>query len=417
MLDRRSAPEVHKISDVNFQQSKEETLPNGALLALLESGEQEVVKVEVVFLNAGNKSEALKGQGSMAIRMLKEGTTSYSAAEITNRFSELGAYIEVNPGFDNSSVAIYCLDKHLKQLLPVFSEILQSPTFEEKELQLQKELQIAQLRVQNKKNNILASKGIRQAIFSPSNPYGRIISEADIQTIKPEHLLSFWNDSKNNFDVLVCGAPSNSSVDAIRDIFGSKMTYESKTFEAISISSEEQKSASNESIQASIRLGKRTLLKNDPDYIPLLITNHLLGGFFGSRLMKNIREDKGLTYGISSSLIPLQEDAYWVIGAEVNIDNVDLALKEIQTEIHRLSEFKSEEELETAKTHMMGSFQSELNSPFALMNRYKSVHLHGLDYTFYDQLFRTLSSFTSSDLRATAEKYLIRGSLEQVVIN
>lgn len=417
MLDRTLAPEIQKISEVEFQHVDQTYLENGVGFAKLIAGEQPVVKIEVIFPNAGNRFEGIKGQASMAIRMLKEGTTSYSSIEITNLFSRLGAHVELNPGFDNASYSIYCLDKHFEEILPVFSEMMESPSFDNKELELQKQLQIAQLQIQNKKNNILASKGIRQAIFGPEHPYGRVISEHDLQVLSAGDLKEFWSEVNTNCQVLISGRPSEKTLDALQELFGSKRKFDPSQKSTKKIFSESMKPESNESVQASIRLGKTALLKRDPDYIPFLVTNHLLGGFFGSRLMKNIREDKGLTYGISSSIVPLQEESYWVVGAEVNTDNVDMALKEIHHEINRLADFNDHEELETAKTHMIGSFQAELNSPFALMNRYKAVNLHGLDYDYYQNLFKTLAAFGPEDLRQIAHTYFIEGELEKVVFN
>ena len=416
MLNRSLAPDIQKVFRVNFQHVDQEQLTNGATMSSIVAGDQPVVKLEVVFTAAGNRFENLKGQASMAVRMLKEGTTSYTSVQITNLFSRLGAYIEINPGFDNASVSIYCLDKHFEQISSILFEMIDYPSFDENELELQKELQTAQLQIQNKKNNILASKSIRQAIFGFDHAYGRINSEQDIKTFTPEHLRNFWGRSKNSFEVLVSGRPSENTLKVIKDFFSAKNLAQHKE-ESILVPSLPFETPSNESVQASIRMGKKTLRKEDQDYLSLLITNHLLGGFFGSRLMKNIREDKGLTYGISSSLVPLQESAYWVIGAEVNTDNVDRALKEIHYEIERLTEFNNEEELETAKTHMVGSFQAELNSPFAIMDRFKSIHLHGLDYSYYDKLFDTIASFRPSDLRNITTRYLTTDDLKRIVIN
>mgnify|MGYP001795563142 FL=1 len=108
--------------------------------------------------------------------------------------------------------------------------------------------------------------------------------------LKPAQLQEFWNSNKNNFEVFLSGRPSDSTINSIQGLF------ENRSFESVSIENEFIDSVksvfpSNQSVQASIRLGKRTLLKTDPDYISLLITNHVLGGYFGSRLMKNIRED------------------------------------------------------------------------------------------------------------------------------
>ena len=415
MLDRTLAPKIQEVSRVAFQHVNEILLPNGASFCTLEAGDQSVIKLEIVFPNAGNKAESIKGQASMTVKMLKEGTLSYSSEEITQRFSNLGAYIELNPGFDNASISIYCLDKHLKEIIPLLSEIIDRPALLEKELDLQKELQTAQLQVQNKKNNILASKAVRHSVFGETDPYGRIIYEDDIQALKPEDLDSFWRASKNKFQVLVSGRPSQGSLDFLQELFSTK-PYVSDTANRTEISSTSQ-AISNDSVQASIRIGKRSLLKSHEDYISLLIANHLLGGFFGSRLMKNIREDKGLTYGISSSIVPLQEASYWVVGAEVNTDSVDLAMKEIYAEMRQMADFDNSEELATAKTHMIGSFQSELNSPFALMNRYKSIQLHGLDYSYYTKFFDTIEGFTCADVRSISEKHLTTEDLQEIIIN
>lgn len=415
MLDRTLAPKIQEVSRVEFQKVNELTLPNGALFCTLEAGEQPVIKLEILFPNAGNTTERLKGQASMAVKMLKEGTLSYSSEHITHLFSNLGAYIEVSPSFDNASMSIYCLDKHLRQIIPVLSEIIDKPAFHEKELNLQKELQVAQLQIQNKKNNILASKAVRQSLFGKTDAYGRIIYEDDIKTLEPEDLRQFWEVAKNKFQILVSGRPSKDSLTLLQEFFATKQYDPSKS--ARNEISSEYQVYSNESVQASIRIGKRSLLKSHEDYISLLIANHLLGGFFGSRLMKNIREDKGLTYGINSSIVPLQEASYWVVGAEVNTDNVDLAMKEIYAEMNQMAHFDDVEELVTAKTHMIGSFQSELNSPFALMNRYKSVHLHGLDYSYYAKFFDTIERFTTADVRTTAQKYLMPQDLKEIIIN
>ncbi len=417
MLDRTIAPEHELITQVSFQRVQTEALSNNLEFFTLISGRQPVVKLELLYNYGGNFYETKRSQAFYTIKMLKEGTKSFSAKQISDLMATYGAHLEASPGFDHASVSFYFLDKHFQKLFPLIREIVEAPNFDEDELIFQKQQHIAQLQVQNKKNNIRASKALRSAIFGPAHPYGRVPNEGDIESIERTDLNSFKEKALGKLSLFVSGNPSERTLTALKQYF-SGIEIEDKRMDSILLPGQETPQENDsESVQASIRLGKQTLLKTDPDYISLLIANHLLGGFFGSRLMKNIREDKGLTYGISSSLVPLKNATYWVIGAEVNVDSIELALKEIHNEIDLLRDFDNEEELQTAKTHMIGSFQADINSPFAVMEKFKNVYLFGLGYEYYDRLFDSLTSFGHKDLRLIAEKHLHNTDLKEFVIS
>ncbi|TRX61238.1 insulinase family protein [Fulvivirga sp. M361] len=415
MFDRTVAPQHQVISDVNFQHVTSQVLSAHTPFHYLISGRQPVVKIEILFPRAGTWYEHKSGVALLSLKTLREGTGSFSSEQISEYLSGHGAFFDIHPGFDYASLSLHCLDKHVKDLLPLFMEIINEPEFVPSEVEFQKKLQKSQVQLQNKRNNIRASRKLRRELFGELHPYGRVMNEKDVEQVSAEDLRYFHSQQMQDVEVFVSGAPSESSFELIKSHFDHRAF--SHYDQAVTCSKgHEAILQPNKAEQSSIRLGKEVIKKGHKDYIPLLITNHLLGGFFGSRLMKNIREDKGLTYGINSSLANLTHSSYWVLGAEVNERLTDQALSEIRKEIDLLREFDREDELDVVKTHMIGSFQSDVNSPHQLMGKFKNVHLHGLDYDYYRRYFSCINDFTCADVREMASKYLAIHDIKEVVV-
>lgn len=146
--------------------------------------------------------------------------------------------------------------------------------------------------------------------------------------------------------------------------------------------------------------------RKHPDFYKFMVTNTILGGYFGSRLMKNIREEKGLTYGISSVLTPMGADGIWYIGADVNKKNLDLAVLEIGKEINKLKESGTvNEELDLVKSYMNGSILNSMNTVFDVMDKHKALIFENLDIGFYGNLIEEIRSVTERDILEIANKY------------
>ncbi|NBW38950.1 MAG: insulinase family protein, partial [Cytophagia bacterium] len=160
------------------------------------------------------------------------------------------------------------------------------------------------------------------------------------------------------------------------------------------------------SVQSTIRFGKRTINRHHPDFYTLLFTTHLLGGYFGSRLMKNIREEKGLTYGIFSSVQSLLRESYFIIGADVNRENRELTMVEIKKELNELVQTPvGDEELETARNHFIGSLQSEVTTAFAHADKFKTILLNALPADYYQQMITSVSKLKADDVQRCANTY------------
>jgi predicted Zn-dependent peptidase len=172
-----------------------------------------------------------------------------------------------------------------------------------------------------------------------------------------------------------------------------------------------------ESVQSSLRLGLRMVKKSHPDFPHMLLLNHILGGYFGSRLMKNLREEKGLTYGIHSSLNALQRDGFFMIGADVNKENKELAFQEINREMMRLREERiGEEELTIAGNHFLGALQLEVANPFSATEKVKNIYLNQLPADYYQIIFDKVSTATPDELVEIAANHFAVENLYKVSV-
>jgi predicted Zn-dependent peptidase len=160
-------------------------------------------------------------------------------------------------------------------------------------------------------------------------------------------------------------------------------------------------------VQSAIRVGRFWVAKSHPDYHALSVLVTIFGGYFGSRLMTNIREEKGYTYGIGSFVLPLKNASYMAVSTEVGNEYLEPTLKEIAAEMRRLqTEPVSENELETVKSYLLGEFLRDFDGPFALAASFKSINDFNLDYSFYDRYLQLLRTITSEELQRLAVEYL-----------
>ncbi|CAN5292238.1 pitrilysin family protein [soil metagenome] len=418
MVDRTKAPVFKKIDSISLQNPEKHLFDNGAPLFVINAGSQPILRLEFI-IRAGIWYESKPGLAYFTSKMLLEGTETKSAHEISYLFDRFGAHIEITPGFDFLTIAIYTLSKHLPALLPIIREILTEPTFPNPELETLKKIKIQNTRVNSEKTNYLASVNFRKKLFGDHHPYGKELTEEEIQDISLEDLQVFYQEYLfNEWEIILSGQVESIHIELIRNYFE---THPRNSLELNSyLSSNENTCPSiiekSSSLQSSIRIGKKLFTKDHPYFHKIQIVNEILGGYFGSRLMKNIREDKGFTYGIHSNVISLRKEGYLVIGTDVKKENTVQTIEEIYKEVRILSESPVEDlELETVKNFMTGSFLAEINTPFALADKFKSVHLHGLHVEIYQDYIQTINNIDSDSILEIANKYLSENEFVEVI--
>ena len=409
MLDRTVAPLFSTSRSIELPSVKKLTVSNHFNTYYFDQVKQALIKIDVVY-KAGKWQETFAGVAHFTAQLIEKGTTGKKSHEIAGVFDQYGSHVEITPGFDYTTISLYCLSNKIREVLPLFLEILSTPSFPKDELELAKSIFAQNLKINNEKNSFVASKLIRKNIFGESHPYGSSVEEKTLQKINQNTLKDFFAERFDPFEIYITGRSENTELDFIIDQLKKLSSIKSVTKPAqhsLSIGPKEEYLQKDESVQTSLRLGKRSINRNHQDYFDLLFLNHILGGYFGSRLMKNIREEKGLTYGINSSVNTFLNDSFFVIGADVNKENQEITIQEIRNELQSLREVKiNDQELEIAKSHFLGSLQIDMANPFSVMDKIKNVNLNGLKPTYYNDLFSRVSSLTSDHLITTAQTYL-----------
>ena len=420
-LDRTKAPGFKQFQKFDIREAQSLTINDALTLHYINAGDQPVARLELIF-DAGTWHETQTGQAYFTGQMLKEGTTNHDSQAISLFFDQYGAFLEINPGVDQLTVTVYGLTKHFPVLIPFVKEMVFDAVFPEKELETLKNIKIQSIKVQNEKNNILASKLFRAALFGENHAYGMYLTEASIRAIQPDHLREFHKTNlAKGFQIILSGQVTNKEISLIEETFGSialvNHTRPQNVQNPFTAKAQRKTVEKDDSLQSSIRLGKVLFSKKHPDYARFSVVIEILGGYFGSRLMKNIREEKGYTYGIHAAVANFIHAGYMIIGTDVKKSFTKATIEEIHKEINTLQTVAvPNEELETVKNYMLGTFQSSITTPFSLADKFKAIHFYGLDYQFYRDYLSAVKSVNQEDILRLSQQHLQTDSFSQVVV-
>ena len=409
VLNRKKAPEFKEIADIGFQLPENKKLSNGIPVYEYNLGSQELVKIEFVF-DAGTKHQKKPLVASFASSMLKEGTSKKSSLEIANSIDYYGAFLETEVNADFGTVCIYTLNKHVEKVLPILKEILTDSTFPDKEFEQKLSIKKQKFVINQEKVETLASVEFSKLIFQGTN-YAQYAELSSFDNITAEDCRSFYTEfyNLNNATIFVAGKIEPNLFKQLEELFGSEKIEPNATKFSIgksTYSPSHQTIEKLDAIQTSFRIGKPTIGITDPDFTKLKVLNTLFGGYFGSRLMTNIREEKGYTYGIGSVLMSRIDATSFLIYTEVGSDVTQLALDEIRKEIKVLqTELVSEEELKKVKNYMLGSLLQNTDGAFDMLEQFKTIHFHNLPDNHYTQYMIDINATTSDDILKLANTF------------
>jgi len=387
------------------------TLNNGVSLYLINAGTEDVMRMEFIF-RAGLVRENLPLLSTSTNMMLTEGSEYHSSEELNAILDYYGIFLNLTAEKDIAGLTVYFLNKHIEKALELIKEILFHPVFPEKELNMLMKKRLNWYRINREKVQNIATDQFFESVFGPHHPYGRQIRENDYEMMSPELLKDFHSKFylPENMTVIISGRIHEKTTDLFGKYFGELYSRESYTEVSANVfkgSSEKKIHLKKKgAIQTAFRIGSSTINKRHPDYTGLKFLNMILGGYFGSRLMKNIREEKGFTYGINSSVSSLDLSGFKVISTEVGKKNAEKAADEIYKEI-RLLQTKpvAQEELEVVRNYMSGEMVRMFDGPFALADTFRAVLEYGLDYSYFTRLMNTIMTITPDEILGLAGTY------------
>lgn len=422
-LNRKQPPAIKDAVDFNLKIRPYEkyTLRNGIDVYAVDAGAEEVLQVEWVFY-AGNWFEQHNLVAASANFLLKNGTRGKTAFQLNEHFEYYGSYVNRNCYNETATITLHCLAKHLEALLPVVREMLTEATFPEEEIGIYKQNMKQRLNVNLKKSDFVAGRLIDAYLYGDTHPYGRYTRHEDFDQLTREQLTAFYEQyyRKGKCLVFVAGRLPANLFPLLDQHFGDLPQQEVTVANLPSSPAPEKKyRVANDpaGVQGAIRMGALFPNRHHPDFVKAQVLNNVFGGFFGSRLMSNIREEKGYTYGIYSYLENHIQQCAWVISTEAGRDVCEATITEVYKEMELLrNEPVDEEELLLVRNYMMGSILGDLDGPFHIINRWKNIILNGLDQDYFYKQIDTIRHVRADELQALANKYLVPDQFYELVV-
>jgi zinc protease len=423
MPDRKQAPGI--VDAVNFNLTLKPyqhiVLKNGANVYAIDAGAEEVMLVEWVFF-AGNSQEEKNLVAATTNFLLRNGTSSKTAFQINEHFEYYGAYLNRSCYNETATINLHCLTKHIGELLPVVRELITDSVMPEDELAVYQQNMKQRLKVSLKKSDFVANRLVDTYLYGENHPYGKYSRTEDFDALKREQLLDFYKKyyQQGKWIMFVAGKLPADLESLLNQHFGDIANTAIAVKETPVVYSPEKKVRvinDAEGVQGSIRIARPFPNRHHPDFLKAQVLNALFGGFFGSRLMSNIREDKGYTYGIHSYLQNHVQQSAWMVSTEAGKDVCEAAIAEVYKEMKDLREdLVDDEELLLVRNYMMGGILGDLDGPFQIIARWKNIILNGLTEQYFYDSINTIKTVSAEELQALAQKYLQPEDFYELVV-
>jgi zinc protease len=427
MLNRTIAPPIIDpvAFDIKLPAYKKYTLTNGIEVFAVDMGTEDTLMVNWVFY-AGNWFENKKAVAAATNFLLKNGTSKRSAFEINEHFEYYGSYLNRACYNETAEVTLHTLSKHINELLPVVAELVQDSVFPQEELNIYAQNAQQRLKVNLQKGEFVAGRLIDAYLFGENHPYGKYINLEDYAAVQREDVVSFYNNyyKQGRCVIFVAGKLPKDIIETLEKHFGNlPLKPRTGTDEIIqhplqpAVEKKYHLLNDPDGVQSAIRIARPFPNRKHPDFQKVLVLNNVLGGFFGSRLMGNIREEKGYTYGIYSYLMNFTSESGWMVSTEAGRDVTPETVKEIYFEMQQLrDEVIDDEELMMTRNSMIGTILGDLDGPFQVIGRWKNMILNNVDDDYFERGVQIIKTITAKELQELANKYLVQDAFYELVV-
>lgn len=415
-------PKIEPMMLRNLAVPATRALPNGILLHHLPGEDKGVVRLDILF-RGGYSVQRKPLQALFTNRMLREGSEGCSGTEISRKLDYYGAWIDMYSSQECNHIILYVLAKHLPHLLPVVEDFVKHPLFPQDNLDVVRRNNKAHFLINSKKVEVVAQRYFEQALWGPSHPLGSVVQAEDYDAITRDDLLRYYSDvySHRNCTLFLTGTHDAAVVDAVTAAFGCG-EWGAAPQAVVDVPAPaslvgHKKIVMEDTLQSAVKVGCFTLPSAHPDFFDLRILNVLLGGYFGSRLMSNIREENGYTYDIISEIDAYGRGNAFMISSQCDNEYVAPLLAELYKEIERL---RDEEipaaEVELVRNYIMGELCREFEGVVAKTEVFVNAWLSGDGFDSINRYIDAVKAITPQRLQQVARKYLLRENMIEIVV-
>ncbi|MEJ8817299.1 M16 family metallopeptidase [Lacibacter sp. H407] len=424
-LNRSKAPLIKDATEfeLTLKPYDKFILDNGVEVYAVNAGTQEVLSLELVF-KAGNWFEQQNNIAAATNFLIKNGTKNKTAFQLNEHFDYYGSHLSRGCYNETANIVLHCIDRHFATHLPVIAEMITDAVYPQHELDIYKQNMQQRLTVNLKKCDFVAGRLIDEYVFGKDHPYGVYSNKEHYDALQQQQLQDYYKKYYTEGHCVIFAAgllPANFEQELNKTI--GQLPLNQKKIPTIlhplTPAAEKKYRIANDpnGVQGAIRLAQPFPNRHHPDFQPVQVLNTLFGGFFGSRLMSNIREDKGYTYGIHSYILNHISTTAWMVSTEAGRDVSEATITEIYNEMKDLrEELVDEEELQLVKNYLIGTILGDLDGPFHIIGRWKNLILNGLDEQYFYKSVNIIKTISAKELQELANKYLHPEKFYELVV-
>ncbi|GAA4851495.1 pitrilysin family protein [Algivirga pacifica] len=420
MLDRTTPPIAYSVSDFPLAKPVKTVLKNGIELYALDVYPERVLTLQLIF-KGGRLIEKQKGEATFAGKMLVEGTSTMSSSELSEKLEYYGASVTAHSSYDHFTVEVHVMNQYLLEVCQILMDILTESAFPDEDFEHIRNIVLQNKKVNEEKNNVLATRHFQQAIYGKEHPYTYDLSIEEIQAFSKDAAKHYYDVAIKGqpFTVFCAGFVKEEDIDVLNRTVGT-LSVSAKSIEPAYPSFVELTASKkvylekDNAVQTAVRVGRTTFGIESRERTAFGVTNEILGGYFGSRLMKNLREHKGMTYGVYAGKYNTKQQGFFMVAADVQKSRKEEAFTEIYKELELLvNESVKQEELALVKNYMIGRFVMSINSYTSILTYMKQLYLNGYAFDYYDHYVNRVNQVTVEQVKEIAEKYY-RGPFVEV---
>lgn len=423
ILDRTTPPPIRQLSEFSIALPERRVMKNGMPLNIINAGTEDVVRFDLL-IGGGQWHQEQPLQAMFTNRMLREGTRRMTSAQIAEKLDYYGAWLELSSSVNYGFITLYSLNKYFSRTLSVIAEMVKAPLFPAKELSVVADTNKQQFLVNSTRVEMIARKQLNRALFGAEHPFGRYAVAEDYDRITPEVLRDFYQKyyHSGNCSVYISGKVTPDIIRSIEENLGDDAWGEVKdkpVMQAVAPRTTSEKHLfveSEDALQSSLKMGSFVMDRQHPDFLKARVMVTLFGGYFGSRLMSNIREDKGYTYGIGAGIVSYPDTGILIISTEAANEYINSIIAEVYREMDKLcNELVPQGELEMVKNYMLGDLCRSYEGPFSLSDAWIYIETAGLDDKFFIRSLDAIRGITREEIQRLAQAYFCKENLIEVV--
>jgi len=395
-------------------------LPNGSPCYALQTATPGLTKLILRFDHSSHFSTH-KTVAEITFQLMKSGTQQLNTHEFVSRMEETGAMLMCSSGHDSGVVEFTALDDEFSAVIALVMEMITTPSMPEDEFARIHRIGVENWRISRKQPQVLAREQMISTLFA-GHPYGTLVTGDSLEALTHQDVLLFHRSMiQGMMPVFFLAAhDTDRAISVLADMVGSF------TFGGVSLQNGSRETRESfttpdltyqhilvpDTVQSAIRIGRKAFTRSHPDYVAGKVTATILGGYFSSRLMANLREDKGYTYGVGAGLITLASGGYLTISAEVGSGHLTQALAEIRKELARLcNEPVEEDELQTVKQYLRGAALRETDGAFNRLALLAALQRKDLPFDWPAHYIANLELVSAEDVLRFSRQWLLSEDL------